>query len=361
MRGDMARLELADGDLVHVTSRRGSMVLPARASAQVAPMQAFIAMHWGEEFVSQQACKRWLMPTRVLPHQQAARAQAQRGQGAEGRAAVAAGGAGVAADDAAGMLRRAPARLMSAFTFATCVPFGRERSGVLFRRRGLRKRRRRAGWPNSSRCSASLPARRTCCATPTAGAASAARCASSAKAPTRVSTPSCWPATSAREAWLQPLLQEQLPATRYGRLLLVARREAADRRGASRGRQVCSCFDVAEPRDPGDPAQLQRPARGAARATAASLALRHEVRLVRAGAEAHRAAASRRRPDDRRGTCDTHLRDGRPPRSLRSLPPEGALSTLRAAGRVLNEHLEVHQGDRPRQGRRAVADARAGP
>ena len=29
---DMARLRLADGDLVHVTSRRGSLVLPAQAS-----------------------------------------------------------------------------------------------------------------------------------------------------------------------------------------------------------------------------------------------------------------------------------------------------------------------------------------
>jgi len=49
---DMARLNLAEGDLLHVTSRRGSLVLPALASEQVAPGQAFIAMHWGEEFVS---------------------------------------------------------------------------------------------------------------------------------------------------------------------------------------------------------------------------------------------------------------------------------------------------------------------
>ena len=49
---DMARLKLVDGDLVHVTSRRGSLVLPATASVQVAPAQSFIAMHWGEEFLS---------------------------------------------------------------------------------------------------------------------------------------------------------------------------------------------------------------------------------------------------------------------------------------------------------------------
>ena len=49
---DMARLGLADGDLVSVTSRRGAIVLPAQRSAAQAPAQVFIAMHWGEEFVS---------------------------------------------------------------------------------------------------------------------------------------------------------------------------------------------------------------------------------------------------------------------------------------------------------------------
>ncbi len=52
---DMARLKLNDGDLVHVTSRRGSLILPARSSPQIAPAQCFIAMHWGEEFLSGRA------------------------------------------------------------------------------------------------------------------------------------------------------------------------------------------------------------------------------------------------------------------------------------------------------------------
>jgi assimilatory nitrate reductase catalytic subunit len=49
---DMARRGLKDGDLVHVTSRRGMQVLPARAADSVASGRAFIAMHWGEEFLS---------------------------------------------------------------------------------------------------------------------------------------------------------------------------------------------------------------------------------------------------------------------------------------------------------------------
>jgi assimilatory nitrate reductase catalytic subunit len=46
---DMARLKLVDGDLVRLASRRGTLVLPVRASDAVAPTQAFVAMHWGDE------------------------------------------------------------------------------------------------------------------------------------------------------------------------------------------------------------------------------------------------------------------------------------------------------------------------
>ncbi len=49
---DMARLRLADGDLVRVASRRGALVLPARRSDAQAPAQAFIAMHWGSEVLA---------------------------------------------------------------------------------------------------------------------------------------------------------------------------------------------------------------------------------------------------------------------------------------------------------------------
>ena len=52
---DMARRQIRDGDLVHVTSRRGSLVLPARGSESVGASQAFIAMHWGSEHLGGQA------------------------------------------------------------------------------------------------------------------------------------------------------------------------------------------------------------------------------------------------------------------------------------------------------------------
>jgi assimilatory nitrate reductase catalytic subunit len=49
---DIERLGLVEGSLAHLTSRRGSIVMPVRASETVQPGQAFVAMHWGEEYLS---------------------------------------------------------------------------------------------------------------------------------------------------------------------------------------------------------------------------------------------------------------------------------------------------------------------
>jgi assimilatory nitrate reductase catalytic subunit len=49
---DMERRGLKEGDLVHLTSRRGSQIFPVRASAAQGLSQAYVPMHWGEEFVS---------------------------------------------------------------------------------------------------------------------------------------------------------------------------------------------------------------------------------------------------------------------------------------------------------------------
>jgi len=48
---DMARLGLGDGDLVRVRSVRGQMILPVRRDPELQPLQTFVAMHWGAEFV----------------------------------------------------------------------------------------------------------------------------------------------------------------------------------------------------------------------------------------------------------------------------------------------------------------------
>jgi assimilatory nitrate reductase catalytic subunit len=54
---DMARLQLKPGDLVQVTNPRGSITVPAQAGLEVALNQAFMAMHWGEEFISGQSAQ----------------------------------------------------------------------------------------------------------------------------------------------------------------------------------------------------------------------------------------------------------------------------------------------------------------
>ena len=51
-QGDMDRRLLSTGDLVHVTSRRGSQILPVQAGDDMRAGQAFIGMHWGEEYLS---------------------------------------------------------------------------------------------------------------------------------------------------------------------------------------------------------------------------------------------------------------------------------------------------------------------
>ncbi len=49
--------QLKDGDLVHLTSARGSVLVPAQACNEVGLNQAFMAKRWGEEFISGQSAQ----------------------------------------------------------------------------------------------------------------------------------------------------------------------------------------------------------------------------------------------------------------------------------------------------------------
>jgi assimilatory nitrate reductase catalytic subunit len=48
---DMMRRNLKNGDIVKISNKRGSLVLPAQTSDEVQPAQTFIAMHWGSQFM----------------------------------------------------------------------------------------------------------------------------------------------------------------------------------------------------------------------------------------------------------------------------------------------------------------------
>ena len=49
---DMSRRLIKDGDIVKVSNKRGSLILPAKASDDIQVTQTYIPMHWNSEFMS---------------------------------------------------------------------------------------------------------------------------------------------------------------------------------------------------------------------------------------------------------------------------------------------------------------------
>jgi assimilatory nitrate reductase catalytic subunit len=245
---DMARQGLRDGDLVQVTSRRGSLVIPAQASAQQPPAQAFVAMHWGEEFLSGRANGEAVTGVNALTNP----AFCPRSKQPELKnAAVKIAKAELPwrllalawlPEEEALSARESLRPLMGEFAFASCVPFGRERTGVLFRAAALQA-------PSSE----VLLAIEECLGL---GAFGVLHYADARRGQRRTMNLKGVGEASrlegfllagdiSAEAWVRPLLQQELPAQSFGRMLLVP--------GAKpplalepRGRQVCSCFNVSE-------------------------------------------------------------------------------------------------------------------
>ncbi len=255
---DMARRQLKPGDLVQVTSRRGSLLLPVARCADLGPGQVHIAMHWGEESLSGCSSTGERLagvnaltlsnncPVSGQPELKHAAVKILKAELPWTLLALAWIDENTVLQAQAGL--RA---LMRRFPFAVCVPFGTQRSpasssggrtGLLFRaaayeappdalldsiedwmnlatpeplryvdrRRGQRRAIRLVRSDSTTRLDAFL----------LAGDTSA-------------------------EGWIKTLLQEQLGAQEYGRLLLRpgARPPVALQ---SRGRAVCSCFGVSQ-------------------------------------------------------------------------------------------------------------------
>jgi assimilatory nitrate reductase catalytic subunit len=252
---DMARRQLADGDLVHVTSKRGSILLPARASAEIGLSQACVAMHWGEEYLS--GCSSTgtplaginaltspvYCPTSKQPELKHTPVKILKAELPWSLLAMA-----WLPPETALAAHQALKPLMAMFPFATCVPFsgntpGEERSGILFRAaahdapadelidriesllglRGsdaLRYADRRRGQRRVARLVRRTDGNAGLEAFLLGGDTSA-------------------------EAWIGTLLREEIPAQTYGRLLLSpgARAPVAVQ---SRGQTVCTCFNVTD-------------------------------------------------------------------------------------------------------------------
>ena len=256
---DMARRSLAAGDLVHVTSKRGSIVVPVEASDEIGLSQAFIAMHWGGEYLGGSSSTGQRLagvnalttsafcPSSKQPELKHAAVKILKAELPWSLLAV-----GWLPDDRALAVRDELRQMMDLFPFASCVPFsnnvplaqaaGQSRTGVLLRaaahaapadellariesllgldgadvlryadaRRGQRRAMRLARHAENTQLEAFL----------LAGDTSA-------------------------QAWIRTLLQDELPAQAYGRLLLSpgARAPVVVQ---SRGQIVCSCFNVTD-------------------------------------------------------------------------------------------------------------------
>jgi len=249
---DMARLQLQDGDLVQLASRRGRLVLPAAASDSVMPTQAHVAMHWGDEVLggtdatgaamtgingltNPAFCPRSKQPElkhtavrlekAALPWRLLAAAWLP-----EARALA---------------LRAALQPLMDRFGYASVVPFGHAEHGVLLRAAaaatpppalvaeiealfGLGAER-----PEVLRYDDRRRGQRR--------AMGLVRDGADARLQAFVLA-----GDTRAEAWIKALLMQQLPAQAYGRLLLSPEAQAPVAL-APAGRQVCTCFNVTEP------------------------------------------------------------------------------------------------------------------
>ncbi len=246
---DMERRGLKEGDLVHVTSKRGSILVPAQASDEVGLSQAFIAMHWGAEYLSglsstgeplagvNALTTSAYCPGSKQPELKHAAVKVLKAELPWTLLAV-----GWLPEAQALSAREGLRALMARFPFASCVPFGRERTGVLFRAAA-----HEAPEPAVIDQIEALLGLATADALRYAdkrlGQRRTARLVREGEA-TRLEAFVLAGDTRA-EVWLKPLLQDELPAAAYGRLLLMpgARAPVAV---VAKGRQVCTCFNVTE-------------------------------------------------------------------------------------------------------------------
>ena len=124
---------LRDGDLVQIASRRGAQVLPLRRSESLQPGTAFVAMHWGPEFLAGGAGINALTLPVVDPVSQQPELKhcaVRIGRASLPQRLVAFGWL------EAGRVVRARRELLALvrdLPFASSVPFGRDAEGVLLR------------------------------------------------------------------------------------------------------------------------------------------------------------------------------------------------------------------------------------
>jgi assimilatory nitrate reductase catalytic subunit len=250
---DMARRLLQEGDLVHVTSKRGSLLVPVQASPELGLSQAFMAMHWGEEYLSGVSSTGQRLagvnalttsancPSSRQPELKHAAVKILKAELPWTLLAMA-----WLPTERMLAVREELKRCMALFPFASCVPFGRERSGVLFRAAGheappdevLAKLEQLLGLDETSLLRYADRNK------------GQHRCVKLVRGGEQARLEAFLLAGDIRaQGWIKTLLQDELPAQAYGRLLLspVAQAPGAVQDALkARGQQVCTCFNVSE-------------------------------------------------------------------------------------------------------------------
>jgi assimilatory nitrate reductase catalytic subunit len=255
---DMARRLLKEGDLVHVTSKRGSILVPLQASNEVGMSQAFMAMHWGEEYLSgvgstgqplagvNALTTSAYCPSSKQPELKHAAVKILKAELPWSMLAMA-----WLPDAQVLGAREALVQMMRLFPFAACVPFSRHtalgeparaRSGVLFRAAAhdappaelLARMEALLGLDGKDTLRYADRKRGQ------HRVAKLVRTGDHAELQGFVLA-----GDTSAEAWIKTVLQDELPAQAYGRLLLVPGAKAPVAVHA-RGKQICSCFDVTD-------------------------------------------------------------------------------------------------------------------
>ncbi|KRI01379.1 nitrate reductase [Curvibacter sp. PAE-UM] len=257
--GDMSRRGLVEGELVHVTSKRGSILVPLQASEELASGQAFMAMHWGAEYLSGMSSAGQPLagvnalttsafcPSSKQPELKHAAVKILKAELPWTLLAM----AWLPAERALST-REALRRLMVRFPFASCVPFGNaapldgsggaQRTGVLLRAAAheavpddlLAEIEALLGLNEAGTLRYADRKR---------GQHRAARLQREGEQTTLQAV--LLAGDTRAEAWIRSLLQQELPAQSYGRLLLLPGAQAPVAVPA-RSRQVCTCFNVGE-------------------------------------------------------------------------------------------------------------------
>jgi assimilatory nitrate reductase catalytic subunit len=240
---ELNRRRCNTGDLVRVKSRRGELVLPLRANAGVPPAQAFIAMHWGAEFMAGLGANALtssvFCPQSKQPELKHCAVRVERA--ALPWQIVAA----VWLPQANALLVREKLRgVFAHFAYAVCVPFGREedgqngRVGVLFRAA--------AAQPLIDQ----LPAIEAAMQLSGQTALRYADARTGQHRAMRLADDGSLQAfmlagDSSAQAWVLDLLQQAQPAAAFGRALLAASK-APPSPVAPKSKQICACHDVSE-------------------------------------------------------------------------------------------------------------------